>query len=142
MRFFGACAAWGLDNNLTRKVSLADPLQIAEWKGLVAGPVNLAVGLWAGGSLPGAFAVLLAALVGFFGYGGASPSRCRAHGGLFLDRAVPGRGRGSDRAGRAAEPPLLAAGALMGVGGVAAHHRAPRPRAYPRADDACAPPSA
>jgi drug/metabolite transporter (DMT)-like permease len=65
----GACVAWGLDNNLTRKVSLADPLQIVEWKGLVAGPVNLAVGLCAGGSLPGAFAVLLAALVGFFGYG-------------------------------------------------------------------------
>ena len=26
----GACIAWGLDNNLTRKVSLADPLQIVE----------------------------------------------------------------------------------------------------------------
>ena len=28
-----ACLAWGLDNNLTRKVSLADPLQIVELKG-------------------------------------------------------------------------------------------------------------
>lgn len=28
----GACIMWGLDNNLTRKVSLADPLQIAELK--------------------------------------------------------------------------------------------------------------
>ena len=44
----GACVAWGLDNNLTRKVSLADPLQIVELKGLIAGPVNLALGL-AGG---------------------------------------------------------------------------------------------
>jgi drug/metabolite transporter (DMT)-like permease len=35
----GACIAWALDNNLTRKVSLADPLQIVELKGLVAGPV-------------------------------------------------------------------------------------------------------
>jgi hypothetical protein len=26
----GACIAWGLDNNLTRKVSLSDPLQIVE----------------------------------------------------------------------------------------------------------------
>ena len=43
----GACVAWGFDNNLTRKVSLADPLQIVELKGLVAGPVNLALGLWA-----------------------------------------------------------------------------------------------
>ena len=29
----GACVAWGLDNNLTRKVSLSDPLQIVEFKG-------------------------------------------------------------------------------------------------------------
>ena len=48
----GACLAWGLDNNLTRKVSLADPLQIVELKGLVAGPVNLAIGLSAGGAFP------------------------------------------------------------------------------------------
>jgi hypothetical protein len=37
----GACIAWGIDNNLTRKVSLADPLQIVQWKGLVAGSTNL-----------------------------------------------------------------------------------------------------
>ena len=41
----GACVAWGLDNNLTRKVSLADPLQIAMLKGLIAGPFNLMLGL-------------------------------------------------------------------------------------------------
>ena len=28
-----ACVAWGLDNNLTRKISLSDPLQIVELKG-------------------------------------------------------------------------------------------------------------
>jgi len=65
----GACAAWGLDNNLTRKVSLADPLQIVQWKGLIAGPINLAIGLWAGGALPDALPVLLSGVVGFFGYG-------------------------------------------------------------------------
>lgn len=64
-----ACIAWGLDNNLTRKVSLVDPLQIVELKGLVAGPVNLVIGLWAGGVLPSIEAVALAALVGFLGYG-------------------------------------------------------------------------
>lgn len=64
-----ACVMWGLDNNLTRKVSLADPLQIVELKGLVAGPVNLALGLWAGGALPGPSAAFLAASVGFIGYG-------------------------------------------------------------------------
>jgi drug/metabolite transporter (DMT)-like permease len=65
----GACAMWGLDNNLTRKVSLADPLQIVELKGLVAGPVSLVLGLWAGGSFPGISATILAALIGFICYG-------------------------------------------------------------------------
>src|SRR5262249_3315976 len=57
------------DNNLTRKVSLADPLQIVQWKGLIAGPVNLLLGLWAGGSLPGALEMLVGGLVGFVSYG-------------------------------------------------------------------------
>lgn len=65
----GACIVWGLDNNLTRKVSLADPLQIVQFKGLIAGPVNVALGLWAGASLPGALDALLAGVVGFLGYG-------------------------------------------------------------------------
>lgn len=65
----GACIMWGLDNNLTRKVSLADPLQIVELKGLVAGPISVVIGLWAGGSLPGLSNVLLAGFVGFLGYG-------------------------------------------------------------------------
>lgn len=65
----GACIAWGLDNNLTRKVSLADPLQIVELKGLIAGPVNLAVGFWAGGHMPSAATVIASGLVGFVGYG-------------------------------------------------------------------------
>jgi drug/metabolite transporter (DMT)-like permease len=65
----GACVAWGLDNNLTRKVSLSDPLQIVELKGLIAGPVNLLLGLLAGGAIPALSVVLLADLVGFFGYG-------------------------------------------------------------------------
>src|SRR5437667_12634505 len=65
----GACIAWGLDNNLTRKVSLADPLQIVAAKGLVAGPVNLLLGLWAGGALPNPLSALSAAVVGFLCYG-------------------------------------------------------------------------
>ncbi len=65
----GACVAWGLDYNLTRKVSLADPLQIVELKGLIAGPFNLALGLWAGASLPAGSLLLIAGIVGFLGYG-------------------------------------------------------------------------
>jgi drug/metabolite transporter (DMT)-like permease len=65
----GACIAWGLDNNLTRKASLADPLQIVELKGVIAGPINIAIGLAAGGPLPGFSATALAGVVGFLGYG-------------------------------------------------------------------------
>lgn len=65
----GACLAWGADNNLTRKLSAADPVQIAMLKGLVAGAVNLGLALWQGAALPGAGAIAGSALVGFFGYG-------------------------------------------------------------------------
>lgn len=65
----GACIAWGFDNNFTRKVSLSDPLQIVELKGLIAGPVNLALGLAMGARLPELGPVAMAGLVGFFGIG-------------------------------------------------------------------------
>lgn len=66
---FGACLCWGIDNNLTRKVSASDALQIAALKGLVAGSVNLAIGLALGYSLPKVSISLSAGLVGFCGYG-------------------------------------------------------------------------
>ena len=46
LAILGACLAWGLDNNLTRKVSLTDAAWIASIKGLVAGAVNLALALF------------------------------------------------------------------------------------------------
>ena len=65
----GACLAWGLDNNLTRKLSLADPVQIAMLKGLAAGTVNLALALLQGAALPGAGVLAVAGVVGLLGYG-------------------------------------------------------------------------
>ncbi len=65
----GACLAWGLDNNLTRKVSAADPRQVAMIKGLAAGPVTLSLAFAAGAGLPPAGTALAAAAVGFLGYG-------------------------------------------------------------------------
>src|SRR5580658_9124261 len=47
-----ACLAWGIDNNLTRKLSAADPVVIALIKGVVAGSVNLIVALLLGARLP------------------------------------------------------------------------------------------
>jgi drug/metabolite transporter (DMT)-like permease len=65
----GACLAWAVDNNLTRKVSLAEPRMVAMAKGLVAGATNTALALSMGASLP-ALPVLGAALVvGWLGYG-------------------------------------------------------------------------
>jgi drug/metabolite transporter (DMT)-like permease len=65
----GACFAWAVDNNLTRKLSSADPLQIAMIKGLAAGVVNVALSFALQSSWPAPPALAGAALVGFFGYG-------------------------------------------------------------------------
>ncbi len=65
----GACVAWGVDNNLTRKLSAADPVQIASIKGVVAGAVNLGLAFAHGAVLPSATSIAAAAVVGFFGYG-------------------------------------------------------------------------
>jgi drug/metabolite transporter (DMT)-like permease len=65
----GACLAWGVDNNLTRKLSSADPVQIAMLKGLAAGTVNLLLALTLGASLPAGPVIAGAALIGFLGYG-------------------------------------------------------------------------
>jgi drug/metabolite transporter (DMT)-like permease len=64
-----ACLAWAADNNLTQKVSLGDPLQIAMLKGLVAGTTNVALALSLGQPLPPPSALALAAIAGFAGYG-------------------------------------------------------------------------
>jgi drug/metabolite transporter (DMT)-like permease len=65
----GACLAWGLDNNLTRKLSAADPVQIATYKGLVAGGVNVGLALYLGAKIPPLNFVAIAAVIGFFSVG-------------------------------------------------------------------------
>ena len=66
----GACLCWAIDNNLTRKVSASDAMQIAAIKGLAAGSVNLALALfWLWQPLPTVGNIAGAALVGFAGYG-------------------------------------------------------------------------
>lgn len=65
----GACLAWGLDNNFTRKLSSADPVITTVIKGLVAGSVNVGLALTAGSVLPPLPIIAAAALVGFLGVG-------------------------------------------------------------------------
>jgi drug/metabolite transporter (DMT)-like permease len=64
-----ACIAWGIDNNLTRKLSSADPVTIAMTKGIAAGTVNVAVAQWRGVSVPAGDALLAAAALGFIAVG-------------------------------------------------------------------------
>ncbi len=65
----GACLAWGIDNNLTRRVSLADATWIACVKGLVAGAVNTGLALALGARLPGVASLAGALALGFLAYG-------------------------------------------------------------------------
>ncbi len=120
----GACLAWAIDNNLTRKVSLSDPVQIAMIKGLVAGPVNLAIGLLAGAALPGPGVIAWAALTGFLGYGVSLVLFVLAlrhlgtarTGAYFSVAPFLGALAAVPLLGDAVSAQLVAAGALMAVG--------------------------
>jgi drug/metabolite transporter (DMT)-like permease len=69
MAIAGACLAWAIDNNLTRKVSVHDAMFIACTKGLVAGTTSLTLVLAYGAQVPATFTVLQACVLGFLGYG-------------------------------------------------------------------------
>jgi drug/metabolite transporter (DMT)-like permease len=65
----GACLAWGIDNNLSQRLSLRDPLQISLLKAIGASAPMLILALAVGQTLP-AWPVLLALLsIGAVGYG-------------------------------------------------------------------------
>ena len=64
-----ACFGWAIDNNLTQKVSASDPVQIAAIKGVVAGTVNVTIGLALGGGLPSPVRIGAAMMLGLFAYG-------------------------------------------------------------------------
>jgi drug/metabolite transporter (DMT)-like permease len=65
----GACFAWGVDNNLTRKVSLTDATWIASVKGWVSGIVNLGLAFSLGASMPALPNLAGAMIVGLLAYG-------------------------------------------------------------------------
>lgn len=69
LAILGACFAWALDNNLTRKVSLNDATWISGIKGLIAGIVNMALALMVGASIPAVPALLSAMFLGLIAYG-------------------------------------------------------------------------
>jgi drug/metabolite transporter (DMT)-like permease len=69
LAILGACFAWGIDNNFTRKISLTDATWISAVKGLTSGAVNLTLALVLGASIPALPNLLGAMLVGVFAYG-------------------------------------------------------------------------
>lgn len=120
----GACLCWGIDNNLTRKLSSADPVQIAMLKGLVAGTVNLLLALLNGAALPPAGIALAAGAVGFLGYGvslvlfvlGLRHLGAARTGAYFSLAPFVGAVLAVILLGEPVSPPLLVAAGLMGVG--------------------------
>lgn len=64
-----AMVCWGLDNNLTCRISHKDPVQIAQIKGLFAGSVSLLLALFIGMTIPIDISLVLALLLGSLSYG-------------------------------------------------------------------------
>ena len=64
-----ACLAWGIDNNLTRKIALTDASFIAMSKGLSAGVVSLGLAWLSGAVLPTFTVTLQVMVLGFASYG-------------------------------------------------------------------------
>ncbi|WP_240008409.1 DMT family transporter [Pseudaquidulcibacter saccharophilus] len=64
-----ACLFWGIDNNLTRKLSYSNPIFIAAIKCTIAGCVNLLFATQAQFNMPKIDVFLITAVIGFLGYG-------------------------------------------------------------------------
>jgi len=119
-----ACLCWAIDNNLTRKVSLRDPVQIAAIKGLGAGIGNLALALAWGAPLPAPGVVAIGAALGLFGYGLSLVAFVVAlrdlgtarTGAYFSTAPFAGAALAVALLGEPLSPGLLAAALLMGVG--------------------------
>ena len=120
----GACLAWAIDNNLTRKVALADASFIAMFKGLGAGSTNLFIAWQLGSAWPALPTLGGAALLGFLSYGASlvlfvvalrhlGTARTGAY---FSVAPFFGALLGVALLGETLTAPVLVAGALMAVG--------------------------
>ncbi len=64
-----ACLCWAIDNNMTRNISAANPIQIAALKGMVAGACNVILGLTLGATMPPVSGVAEIVTLGLCTYG-------------------------------------------------------------------------
>jgi len=63
------CVLWGIDNNITRRISGKDPYMIVVIKGLGAGTFTFVLATLLGAKLPSLWVALLAMLLGLVSYG-------------------------------------------------------------------------
>ena len=123
LSILGACLAWAVDNNLTRRVSLTDATWIASIKGLAAGAVNLTLAIGLGAEVPPIRAAAAAMVIGLLAYGvslalfviglrhlGTARTGAYFSVGPFLGAVL------AVMLGDAITPRLLAAGTLMAFG--------------------------
>lgn len=119
-----ACLAWAVDNNLTRKVALADASWIAMVKGLMAGAVNLTLSSWQGAVWPPLPVALAAMALGWVAYGVSLTLFVQAlrhlgtarAGAYFSVAPFFGAVLAVPLLGEPLTAPLLLAAALMGMG--------------------------
>jgi drug/metabolite transporter (DMT)-like permease len=119
----GACFAWAVDNNLTRKVSLTDATWIASVKGWASGTVNLGLALLLGATVPALPQLGGAVVVGVFAYGVSLALYVvglrhlgTARTGAYFSVAPFVGAILAVLMGESLTPPLLLAGALMALG--------------------------
>jgi drug/metabolite transporter (DMT)-like permease len=119
-----ACLCWGIDNNLTRRVSGSDALFIAGTKGLTAGVVNTGLAFLLGAALPAWPTAGAAMAVGLAGYGLSLVLFVRAlrdlgtarTGAYFSTAPFIGAAIAILLLGEAAPAPFWIAACLMGLG--------------------------
>ena len=124
LAIIGACLAWAIDNNLTRKISLADATFIAMMKGLVAGVTNICIAFALGAQMPTTWIVPAALVLGFLSYGGSLVLFILAlrhlgtarTGAYFSIAPFAGAVIAVLLLGEPISRPILVAGILMGVG--------------------------
>jgi drug/metabolite transporter (DMT)-like permease len=120
----GACAAWAIDNNLSQRLSIRDPVAVARAKALAAGAFNVVLAAAIGERFPSAAHVAGALVTGSLGYGASIVLHLLAVRSLGAARQAAyfamapfiGAVVAVPLLGDSLPPAHLAAGALMAIG--------------------------
>lgn len=64
-----ACACWAVDNNLTQRLSLRDPVSVVQWKTLAAGLCMSSIAVVTGSTFPRGRVLVATLVIGALSYG-------------------------------------------------------------------------